>query len=259
MKNRVVNNVILYGYVYQLGSSDKNKLSVKTVKNATSPNFGKEFIAGEIHIAVDEDGLNVIPVRFSYVTAYRKDGKTKNPSYKVLESIIANEAEHCWITAGKENAYKVKLTCSLDVNDFYSQRDEKVVSALQISGSFADFVNVLPEEKDRNRFEADILFNRVKRIEADEERGITEEYAELSGAVFNFRNELLPERFVMKKPDGIEYFESLDISPSEPQFAHCTGAVNCMTIKRERVSESLWGEAQVNTIETKDSGYSDLV
>ena len=35
-------------------------LELKTVKDQNSANFGKEFIAGTVEIAVDEDGLNVI-------------------------------------------------------------------------------------------------------------------------------------------------------------------------------------------------------
>lgn len=251
MRKKIVNNTAIFGYVYQLGTTERNRLQVKTVKNPNSPNFGKEFIQGELDIAVDEDGLNVIPINFTYVTRYRKDGKTENRTYSVLKSLIENESEKSWISAGKENAAKVKVTASLDVNDFYSMRTNELVSVLQIRGSFVDNVSTLPAEDDRNKFEADILFNRATRIEADEEKGIERDYLELGGAVFNFKGELLPEKFYVRVESGIDYFEDLDISSSNPQFLSCIGHVNCMTVRRELHSENVWGEAKVDVFENK--------
>lgn len=251
MRKKIANNTVIFGYVYQLGTTDRNRLQVKTVKNPNSPNFGKEFIQGELDIAVDEDGLNVIPINFTYVTRYRKDGKTENRTYSVLKSLIENESEKSWISAGKENAAKVKVTASLDVNDFYSVRTNELVSVLQIRGSFVDNVSTLPAEDDRNKFEADILFNRATRIEADEEKGIERDYLELGGAVFNFKGELLPEKFYVRVESGIDYFEDLDISSSNPQFLSCIGHVNCMTVRRELHSENVWGEAKVDVFENK--------
>ena len=46
----------------------QHNLEIKTVKNQTSENFGKEFISGTMDIAVDEAGLNVLQVHFTYVT-----------------------------------------------------------------------------------------------------------------------------------------------------------------------------------------------
>ena len=251
MRKKVINNTVIYGYVYQLGTTDRNRLQVKTVKNPNSPNFGKEFIQGELDVAEDEDGLNVIPIHFTYVTRYQKDGKTENRTYGILKSLVENESDKTWISAGKENAAKVKVTTSLDVNDFYSIKQNQLVAALQIRGSFVDNVSTLPVEDERNKFEADILFNRASRIEADEEKGIEQDYLELGGAVFNFKGELLPLKFCVRVESGMEYFESLDISSSNPQFMSCIGHVNCMTVRKELHSESVWGEAKVDVFENK--------
>ena len=38
----------------------EHELAIKAVSNTASKNFGKEFIAGTLDIATDEEGLNVL-------------------------------------------------------------------------------------------------------------------------------------------------------------------------------------------------------
>ena len=59
MKKRSKNEVKIAGYVYQNNQDPRIGLSIKTVQNANSANYGKEFISGNLDIAVDEDGMNV--------------------------------------------------------------------------------------------------------------------------------------------------------------------------------------------------------
>ena len=56
-----LNSEHIEGRLYQ------HSLEVKTVKNQQSANFGKPFIGGKIEIATDEQGLNVVPVEFTYL------------------------------------------------------------------------------------------------------------------------------------------------------------------------------------------------
>ena len=44
-------------------------------------------------------------------------------------------------------------------------------------------------------------------VEANEERNIAEDYLVIKGAIFNYREALLPVEFVVKNPCGIQYFE----------------------------------------------------
>ena len=81
MKKDFINKEFIEGRLYQ------HNLVMKTVKNEQSTEFGKEFISGTIDIATDEEGLNVIPVHFTYVTEITKNGKV-NATYTNLKNII---------------------------------------------------------------------------------------------------------------------------------------------------------------------------
>ena len=90
-----LNSEHIEGRLYQ------HSLEVKTVKNQQSANFGKPFIGGKIEIATDEQGLNVVPVEFTYVAPQTKAGGT-NKTYTELMKII--ESGKTWITDGADAA-----------------------------------------------------------------------------------------------------------------------------------------------------------
>ena len=172
-----------------------HELALKTVQNQQSANFGKEFISGKLSVAVDEEGLNVIDVHYTYVTETTKAG-AKNKTFSVLKKII--DEGKTWITVGKDLATKVKLDTALDLNDFYSNNDDQLVSVKVNEGGFADLVSELKPEAERNTFKTDILITGVTRVEASEEQ---DPKAIIKGAIFNFRNAILPMEFVVKNED----------------------------------------------------------
>lgn len=236
---KCVNKVIIEGYLYQ------HSLALKTVQDKSSENFGKEFIQGTVDIAVDEAGLNVIPVRYTYVTAATKAGAV-NRTYTVLKSII--DGDQTWIKVGKENALKVKCDTAFALNDFYAN-DGQLVSQMVQEGGFISVVNEFGAE--RNKFELDCLITNVAHIEADEEKNIPADYCTVRGAGFNFRNSILPMSFVIKNAKGMEYFEDLDASNTNPVFIKIWGKVNNTTVKVEKREESAFGEDSVTTYERK--------
>lgn len=219
-----------------------HKLELKTVKNESSANFGKEFIAGEIEIAVDEEGLNVIPVHYTYVTEMTSKG-SKNATFSVLKKII--DAGKTWVADGKDAAMLVKAEPSLALNEFYKE-DDSLVSAKRNEGGFLSFVNELSPEEERNTFSIDMLITGVKTVEADEEKDVTE-HVVLSGAFFNFKNELLPTELVVRNDAGMKYFESLGISNAEPVYTKVWGRINCLTKTVVIKEESAFGAAAVKT------------
>lgn len=240
---KMLNKEHIEGRIYQ------HDLVVKTVQNKDSENFGKEFIAGNVEVAVDEDGLNVIPVHFTYVTEMTSNGK-KSPTFSTLKKII--DENKTWVSAGKDEAHKVKIDTALALNDFYTQNDE-LVSVKTNEGGFISFTNELcaDEKNARNYFEADMLITGVTTVEADEEKNIKADYVVLKGAIFNFRNALLPVEFIVRKPDGIKYFEGLGVSNSEPVFTKVWGKISCETKTTTVTEESAFGEAAVKTYERK--------
>ena len=230
-----INTEHIEGRVYQ------HSLELKE-SGPNSKNPGTKYISGNLNIAVDEDGMNVITIHFTNVTAVTSKGN-KNSTFTTLNKIIDNP-ENTWITGGKDNAFKVKVDTALALNDFYAN-DGTLVSAKRNEGGFVSFVNELCPIEDRNTFQMDMVINRVQRVEADEEKGIKEDYLKLCGAVFNFKNDLLPVEFIVKNVTGIVYFENLDISPKNIIYTKVWGHINNQVLKTQKVEESAFGDTFV--------------
>lgn len=243
---QMINQEHIEGRIYQ------HDLAIKTVQNQQSANFGKEFIAGTLDIATDEEGLNVLQVHFTYVTETTKSGG-KNATYAALKKII--DEGKAIITDGKDLATRVKIDTSLALNDFYAQ-DGSLVSVKTNEGGFVTIIGELCPENERNTFTTDMLITNVNKIEADEDKNITEPYVSVRGAVFNFRNSLLPVEFVVRDEAGMEYFEDLDVTPAKPIFTKVWGRINATTTIVERTEESAFGEAAVKTYERKTKEWT---
>lgn len=232
------------GYLYGLDDGNGRDALTKRQSGANSKNPGTEYIAGTILVAVDEEGFNIVPVHFTYVTkVYGSSGK-ENRNYGVLEQILANEKT--WTSVGKENALKVRIDASLGVNEFYGQ-DGNLVVVKRNEGSFINIVNgPLAPENERNRFTCDMVITGVNHVDADEEKNVTE-HAVVRGCVFDFRNAILPVEFIVRHPGGIKHFESLDASSSNPIYTKVWGKISCSSVTYEEVTESAFGEPMVTT------------
>lgn len=231
-----------------IGRVYSHDLAIKEVKNESSANYGKPFINGTINIAVDEEGLNVIPVHYTYVTEMTNSGK-KNFTYDILKQII--DDNKVWAEVGKDEALIVKANPSLGLNDFYNQ-DNQLVSTKVNEGGFLSTLKKMPNKNDENNtFICDMVITNVVRKEADPDNGIAEDIATIKGAIFDFKNSLLPIDFVIKNPQGIDYFESLDASPANPIFTQVWGKINCVTVTSTKTEETAFGEEAVKTFEKK--------
>lgn len=237
---KIINTVRVEGRIYQ------HDLTVKTVKNEKSENFGKEFITGTLEVAVDEKGLNVVPVFYRYVTETTRSG-SKNNTFAALKKII--DEGKVWITDGKENAMMVRLDTAVALNDFYPQNGD-LVSVKRAEGGFVTIVNKICEEGiDRHKFNTDMLITSAVRI--DPENPEESPYVTLRGAIFNFRNDLLPVDFIVRNPEGMNYFESLGVSSRTPIFTRVWGQINSTTIRTKKEDVSAFGESAVSYTEKK--------
>ena len=238
---KIINSERIEGGIYQ------HNLVKKTVQNQASQNFGKEFISGNIEVAVDEKGLIIIPVHFTYIVETTNSGN-KNATYTNLDKII--NGGKTWVTDGPDEALKVRIDTALAVNDFYTQ-DDRLVSTKVNEGGFVSIVSELGPENERNTFTEDMLITNVTRVEADPEKNIDKDYVIVKGAVFNFRNALLPVEFIVRNEEGMGYFEDLNASQNEPVFTKVWGRINCSTISNEVKEETAFGEEAVKTYEKK--------
>ena len=239
-----INKERVEGRVYE------HNLAIKTVQNKESANFGKEFIGGTLDIATDEDCLNVVTINFTYVTETTAKG-TKNDTYAALKTII--ESGKTVLVDGKDAATMVKVDTALGVNDFYTNRNgqEELVSAKRNEGGFVHIVNKLGDAATRSTFEMDMLINGTRLVEANEERNIPADYLVVKGAVFNFRNAILPVEFIVKNEGGIRYFESLEASATNLIFTKVWGTISSETIVTKKEEESAFGEPVVKEYERK--------
>ena len=237
---KTINKETIEGRVYQFD------LEVKKVQNTESENYGKDFISGTLEVAVDEDGLNVVPVHYTYVTPVTSKGKT-NATYTALAKIISEKKD--WVTVGKDNAMMVSLSPSLSLNEFYDKED-KFVSVKVNEGGFAEIVNSLDAKA---TFTTDMLINRVTEVEPDDEKG-TPYMVKVGGAVFNFKNELLPVEFTVCEA-GQRYFLDLGASASNPIFTKVWGVIKCSSETVVKTEESAFGEAAVKSYEKKSKDW----
>jgi len=173
-----------------------------------------------------------------------KNGK-KNVTYGVLESII-NGAK-AWVTDGKDAALKVRVSTALALNDFYTNEGE-LVSVKRNEGGFVNIIKDLAPEEERNTFKTDMVITSVTRVEADEENNIDKDFLRIRGAIFNFRNDLLPVEFTCHNEKAFDYFESLDVSGANPVFTEVRGNIVSNVIKQTIEEESAFGTASVRTV-----------
>lgn len=238
------NQEIIEGRIYE------HDLTLRTVANQQSENYGKEFINGSLSVATDEAGLNVLTVHYTYVTELNKNGKA-NITYANLKRIM--ESGKTWVTDGKDAATKVRLNTSAALNDFYPQGGDQLVSQPRNEGGFVTIVNDLnPEGAGRQKFTFDTVITGVSLVEADPENNINEDYVKINCAIFNFRNDILPFTLIAKnsaREGSVDYFMGLEVSASDPIYTQVWGEILSTTVKVEKKIESAFGEPTVDVTE----------
>ena len=238
MKAKMFNQTHIEGALYQ------HDLTLK-VTGENSKNPGTEFISGNIEIATDDAGINIVPVHFTYVTATTAKGSA-NATFNVLKNIIDGVYKTV-MTDGADKATMLRVDSAIGLNEFYTDRSgkEELVSAKRNEGGFVHVAPTIAEdEKTRNTFECDIIINNVIHVEGDEEKGTTDK-ATVKGVIFNFRNDLMPVEFSVTNPKAMAYFEDLGASNSNPIFTKIKGRQISESIVRRVEEESAFGEPSI--------------
>lgn len=239
---KMINEIVTEGRVYECDCE------IKKVTNEESKNFGKDYINGTLKVATDEDGLNIVGIHFTFVTAETKAGKP-NKTFAVLKEII--ETKPTWVNVGKDEAMKVKITATnISLNEFYVVNEDKMVSSLRPEGGFVTKISKFTEDSGSSVFETDMFITNVTAVEANEEYG-TPAYTRVSGAVFNFRGELLPVSFSVEDAAGRKYFEDLDATSANPTFTQVKGKIYSMTEMTKVEEESAFGGTRVRMVPHK--------
>lgn len=241
MKKNMNNATHIEGYLYE------HDLALKE-SGPNSKNPGTEYIAGTVNIATNEAKDNIVPVHFTYVTATTKQGKS-NATFGILKDIIDGKLGS--IMGGNvDNPAKLRIDSAIGLNEWFTDRNgqEELVSVKRNEGGFVHTTNSLNDlENNRNTFRVDMLITGVKHIDADEERGYPEK-AIVKGAIFNFRNELLPVEFSTVHPGAISYFEGLEASSKNPVFTEVRGEQISETIVKRIEEASAFGGVSVREV-----------
>lgn len=249
MKATMINKTHIEGYVYEHDLKSK-----VTGENSKAP--GTPFISGNLKVATDNALTNVVEVHFTYVTPTTGKG-AENATYTSLKGII--DGTYGAVTVvGVEKAAKVRIDSAFGLNDFYSERNgqTELVSAKRNEGGFVHIVKDLDEdEKKRNTFETDMVITSVKRVDANEERN-TPEHVVVKGAIFDFRESLLPFDFIATNPNAMNYFEGLEATSKDPVFTKVWGRQMSSVVVRTIVEESAFGEDSIREIK---SNRKDLI
>lgn len=239
MSKKMINSVHLEGILYEAD------LEVK-VTGEKSKNPGTQFITGKISVATDDDCLNVVDVHFTYVTANTASGKP-NATYNTLQNIQSGVYK-TMMEVGKDAATRVRVDSAIGLNEFYTDRnggEPELVSAKRNEGGFVHAISPAEITENRNRFDCDMLINKVRRMEADEEKNLPEKVI-ISGAVFDFRKNLMPVEFVVYDAAGMDYFESLET----PVFTKVWGPQVSTTVVKTVTEESAFGAPTVRETKT---------
>jgi hypothetical protein len=148
-----------------------------------------------------------------------------------LQEII--QSGKTYQTDGRD-AIKVRISGDIEVNDWVNRNGE-MVSVRRLGGSFCNRHNGQNITKPAE-FEAEFLANTAMFHEVED----GDDYYELKGYVFNWRNELVPTSFSVSSPAGIKAFEDMEITQKEPKLVH------------------IWGKVKTNTIVTQKESDEDL-
>lgn len=223
------NTVYVEGYVF-------NVSLFENVTGQNSKNPGQKYINGTVNVATDEDGINIVPVRYTYVVPTWKSGK-ENETFTILKSLI--DGAPTWEKNGKDQATKIRIQGDVEVNDFMG-RDGNMVETKQIRGGFTHYAQDGFRAK-RNNFETDMAITNCRLMEV--ENG--DDYVNVDGYVFNFRGDVIPVTYSISNPDGMKYFENLDASVNNPYLTYVWGEIVSSTQKIEKQVETAWGAPQV--------------
>lgn len=228
------NAVYLEGYLYD------HKLE-KRVAGAQAKNPGQEFIRGKIDVATDDKMTNIVSVYYTYVSPFTKAGK-ENTSFSTLANIISGVYPTV-VNGNAQTAAKVRIDTSINVNDFYVERngEDTLVASKRNEDGFIHVINDLNRnEALRNTFDVDIVITSVAHKDADEDRQLPAKAVVKGFVISNRGGKLVPADFSVLDQPGMDYFESLELSPKKPVFTKIKGSQISTTITNKIEEQGAW-------------------
>jgi hypothetical protein len=228
MKQKWINEATVRGYIHSI-----DHLEQRVSKT------GNPYISGTLCIATDKDALNVVKVYF-YTTPKTKKGND-NATYQFLAKVLNGE-EPLYVAVGKD-ATRVQVTGSVEANEWYN-KDGELQSHPRVRGSF-----LFKLSKTEDLGQAPASFNTemlvVNTNTRDWDDGSQTMF--VSGYTFNRYGEFVPVSYSIVDESGIQAFEAMDASKSNPALLEVWGQIVNNTVVRNVETESTWGAPKVHS------------
>lgn len=224
---KMINRSHIEGLIYE-SSLEEQTAGV----NAKNP--GSKYISGTISVEISES--NIVPVSV-FEAEFTQAGAT-NKKYANMKNLISIPTV---VKDGKEKATKIRIDSALALNDWY-RPDGELISTLR---NFNGFFHIVTDNKytPSATFDTDIFITSVSDDMAKNEDGDMEPtgYLVVNGFIFDFMNRIMPVKYIVEDPKGIEYFRNI-----EPRtFTRVWGKIVTQNIITKRVEESAFGEDKI--------------
>lgn len=220
----MINKTHVEGLIYENGLT-------LNVAGAAAKNPGMEYVSGKLFIETEEN--NVVPIDF-YEAALTSKGAT-NGKFETIKGLIGANSI---VGATRETATAIKIDSAISLNEWY--KGEELISTPR---NFGGFLHVIAKPAPAATFETDIVIvNTTPEMKKNELQEIVETgRLVVNGFIFDFRETLMPVKFIVDNVNGIKFFESMEPNT----FTKVWGKQVSSTIKTTSVEESAFGESKV--------------
>jgi hypothetical protein len=221
---KMINKTHVEGYVYE------NELKLN-VAGAQAKNPGMEYITGKLHIETAEN--NIVAVDF-YESALTSK-QAPNNKFATLKPLVGGPSV---MSAGRDSALMVKVDSAVSLNDWF--KGEELVSTPR---NFGGFLHAVPKVTPSATFETDMLIVNTQPEMVKGEDGEMAESGRLvvNGFIFDFANKIMPVKYIVENPNGVKFFESMDVNT----FTKVWGNQVSSTFKTTKIEESAFGDSKV--------------
>lgn len=223
---KMINKTHVEGLVYE------NELKLN-VAGPTAKNPGMEYVSGKLSVLTGDQ--NIVVVDF-YEAALTSKG-SPNGKFATAKQLVESKTV---MTDGAEVATAVKIDSAISLNEWY--KGEELVSTPR---NFGGFVHIVPKANPSATFETDMVVVRTSpemaKSEADPNEMVETGRLNVHGFVFDFMGSILPVRFVVENPNGVQFFEGMEPNT----FTKVWGNQVSSVFKSTRVEESAFGDSKV--------------
>lgn len=223
---KMINKTHIEGLLYESTLEER-------IAGAEAKNPGAKYISGKISVQVAEDNIITIDI---YESAITKAG-ANNKKYPTVVQLISSPTV---VANGIDAAIKVKVDSALAASDFPDKRTGEMISTFKNSGGFINIVSTVTPSA---TFETDILITSTTDEMVKNDDGDMEPTGALviNGLIFDFASRVIPVKFTIENPNGVEYFRNLE----QNTFTKVWGNMITQEVKTTKIEESAFGDDKV--------------